>query len=200
LLFENQFISDHTSSTLLFDHCSMFMYNNWSAQFAHAFIFTLKININVSVLFSHYLISLTQLFIKYGECVGTPARLSQQYVIMSLPIFIWERHFFCQSCLSFHLSHILSGQSLLFYTAAIEMKLHIWKDHDERKCSAVHKGHNYSMHIFLVIVLCWVFLSNFVWTTTHDLLLLLKWNFIYKKSMMREMAAHKVHNSSIIIF
>ena len=39
----NLYLFEHTSSTLLFVHCSMFMYNNWSAQFAHAFIFTLKI-------------------------------------------------------------------------------------------------------------------------------------------------------------
>jgi len=38
----NLYLFEHTSSTLLFVHCSMFMYNNWSAQFAHAFIFTNK--------------------------------------------------------------------------------------------------------------------------------------------------------------
>ena len=37
-------------------------------------------------------------------------------------------------------------------------------------------------------------------TITPDLLLLLKWNFIYGKIMRRGSAVHKVHNSSISIF
>jgi hypothetical protein len=65
--------------------------------------------------------------------------------------------------------------------------------------SAVHKGYNSSMHIFWVIALCCFFLSTLVRTTTPDQLLLLKWNFMYGKSMIGS-AALKVHNSSINIF
>ena len=62
-------------------------------------------------------------------------------------------------------------------------------------------------HIVFVRVVCWCLLSVcclsvtlLVRTITPELLLLLNWNFIYGKSIMRGSAVHKGYNSSINTF
>jgi len=131
------------------------------------------------------------------------AGAGQFFLIMSPPIFIWGRHIVFVRVVCCLVSVCLSV-TLLVRTITPDLLLLLkWNfiyGKIMRRGSAVHKVHNSSISIFWVIALCWYFFSDFVRTITFDVLMLLKWNFIYGKIMRRGSAVHKVHNSSISIF